>query len=83
MARGWESKSVEEQQSLAADKSSSSRPQLSPQQAARQREVENLRLARQRVVQQLAANPAPGYGRVLETALVDLDEKLRLAESQA
>jgi hypothetical protein len=54
---------------------------MSPEQAARWREAEGLRLARQRVLQQLASNPAPGHQTALQTALADLEEKLRtLAE---
>ena len=53
MARGWESKSVEAQQSEAFQKSSEPRPRMSAEAAARAREHETLRLARQRVLQQL------------------------------
>ena len=42
MARGWESKSVEAQQDEARDKSSQSRPAMSPEEAARWREEESL-----------------------------------------
>jgi hypothetical protein len=80
VARGWESKSVEEQQSEAADKSATSRPRMSPEQAAQSREIENLKLSRQRVLAQLATNPAPGHQRVLQTALADLDERLKRLE---
>jgi hypothetical protein len=82
VARGWESKSVEEQQSEAADKSTNSRPRMSLEQAARSREIESLRLSRRRVLEQLAANPAPGHLRVLQTALADLDERLQRLESK-
>jgi hypothetical protein len=77
MARGWESKSVEAQQAEASDKSVKSRPVLSPEEAARWREKENLRLSRQRVLQQMEASQNPRHREQLQEALADLDEKLK------
>ena len=76
MARGWESKSVEAQQSEAMQKSSEARPRLSPEAAARAREKETLRLARERVVQQLKKSENPRHRLLLENELADLDRKL-------
>jgi hypothetical protein len=76
VARGWESKSVEEQQSQAADAAPKSRPRMNSEQAAREREAQGLRLSRQRVLQQLAAEPAPRHQGALRSALADLDQKL-------
>ena len=76
VARGWESKSVEEQQFEAAEKATRTGPPPTRQDAMRWRKSENLRLARQRVLQQLAANPSSRYRKLLEAALADLDEKL-------
>jgi len=76
VARGWESKSVEAQQAEAGEKSVKSRPKMSPQEAAVWREKENLRLSRQRVLQQLEASQNPRHRKLLEDALADLDEKL-------
>jgi len=76
VARGWESKSVEEQQAEANDKSAKLRPAMSADKAARWREKESLRLARQRVLQQLEASQNPRHRKLLEDALADLDEKL-------
>lgn len=76
MARGWESKSVEAQQVEASDKSVKSRPAMSPEEAVRWREKENLRLCRQRVLQQLEASQNPRHREQLEKAIADLDEKL-------
>jgi hypothetical protein len=56
---------------------------MSPEQAAREREAQGLRLSRQRVLQQLAANPAPGHRSALQSALHDLDEKLRALEEKS
>jgi hypothetical protein len=77
VARGWESKSVEAQQSEAAAESTSPRLKMSPEQAARFREKENLRLARRRILQQFEASDNPRHRKILETALADLDERLR------
>ena len=76
MARGWESKSVEAQQAEANDKSANVRPAMSADEAARWREKESLRLARQRVLQQLQVSQNPRHRKLLEDALADLDEKL-------
>jgi hypothetical protein len=76
VARGWESKSVEAQQAEASDKSSKPRPPMSPEEAARWREKESLRLSRQRVLQQLDATQNPRHRKMLEDSLAALDEKL-------
>jgi len=77
MARGWESKSVEAQQEEAGAKSSrSGKRMMSAEEAALFREKENLRLARQRVLQQLEASLNPRHKKVLQDALTALDEKL-------
>lgn len=75
MARGWESKSVEEQQSEAATKPSRKQP-LSPEQAARQQQKLGLTLSRQRVLQQLGVVQNSAHRKMLESALADLDAKL-------
>ncbi len=81
VARGWESKSVEAQQAEAAEKSSQPRPRMSTHEAAVFRESENLRLARQQVLQQLQTSRNPRHRKLMEDALADLDEKLgRLAK---
>jgi hypothetical protein len=76
MARGWESKSVEEQQALAADQKKPGKPPLTPEQAARQREKQSLELSRQRVLQQLQSACNPRHRQMLEDALADLEKKL-------
>lgn len=77
MARGWESKSVEEQQAEAAEKKVRPGPPMSAAEAARQRLKDNLRLSRQRVLQQLEVSQNPRHRKVLQDALADLDEKLK------
>lgn len=80
MARGWESKSVEAQQSEAAEKSRTPRAKLTPEQAAHSREKEGLHLARQRLLQQIDASADPRYKHVLELSLAELDERIRKLE---
>ncbi len=77
MARGWESKSIEAQQAEATDKTAPSRPKLTPEDAARFRERESLRLSRQRVLQQLESSQNSRHRILLQQALDDLDQKLK------
>lgn len=75
MARGWESKSVEQQQEELGHKSAGRT--LSKEEAARFREKENLRLARNQILQQLRGNSNLRHRELLEQTLVELDRKLR------
>jgi hypothetical protein len=75
MARGWESKSVEEQQS-AASTQVESKQRLTPQQAAQKQERDAIGLSRQRVLQQLQEVQNPRHRQMLETALSELDQRL-------
>ncbi len=76
MARGWESKSVEAQQDEAGQDAPKSRIKLTPEQAARSRERENLRLSRQRVLQQVESTQNLRHRRILQDALAELDQRL-------
>ena len=75
MARGWESKSVEEQQS-AASTQVESKQRLTPQQAAQKQERDAIGLSRQRVLQQLHEVQNPRHREMLEIALSELDQRL-------
>jgi hypothetical protein len=78
MARGWESKAVEESQMEAAEERLR-RSNAIAQNAAEnslQRERESLELSRTRVMQDLAASTNPKYQALLEQSLRFLDEKL-------
>jgi len=81
VARGWESKSVEAQQAEAGEKPARSRKPMSAEEAARWRDKENLRLSRQRVLQQLQASAHPRHRKLLQDALADLEEKLSRLET--
>ena len=75
MARGWESKSVEEQQS-AASTQVEWKQRLTPQQAAHKQAREAIEMSRRRVLQQLQAVENPRHRQMLEIALAELDERL-------
>ncbi len=75
MARGWESKSVEEQQSVA-NTQVESKQRLTPQQAAQEQARMAVELSRRRVLQQLQAVQNPRHRQMLEIALSELDERL-------
>jgi vacuolar-type H+-ATPase subunit E/Vma4 len=75
VARGWESKSIEQQQE---ESRSAQSPGLSLTPA--QREAENrkqgLKLSRSRVLDQIQAAQNPHYRKILEQALSEIEEQL-------
>jgi hypothetical protein len=75
MARGWESKSVEEQQA-AANTKGELHQRLTAQQAAMKQREEALNLSRRRVLQQLQTVQNARHRQMLEAALSDLDAQL-------
>ena len=72
MARGWESKSVEEQQA-AATTNVESKQRLTLEQVAASKARQTLELCRSRIRQQMEAAQNPRYRQMLEQALADLD----------
>ena len=78
MARGWESKSVEAQIESAQLEHAPAAGRLTPEQRARQRELEGLWLSRTRVLRDLAAASHPHHREMLTTALKHLEEKIAL-----
>ena len=76
VARGWESKSVEEQQSQAASRHSPAQPPLTSAEIASQRQRQGLMLSRQHVLRQLQAAQNPRHRELLNRALADLDAQL-------
>jgi hypothetical protein len=76
MARGWESKSVADQQ---ADRETppASGGAVAPDEAARVARRRGLELARARVVADLEAAVRPAHRAMLESALRALDEQIR------
>jgi hypothetical protein len=76
MARGWESKSVEQQQQERQEQSTRARPVLSAEERERNRKREGLALSRKRLAQQLEAASNPRHRQMLAAALADLDRQL-------
>jgi len=78
MARGWESKAVEEQQTGELDRRAFQNKPLSNLDAERS----SLALQRKRIEALLASSTNPRYIDQQQKALVFLDEKLRLLNTQ-
>ncbi len=76
MARGWESKSVEQQQEEMAERKKTPGKAASPQQRERDRKRDGLRLSRQRLVQQLEVAQNPRHQEMLRQAIADLEKQL-------
>jgi hypothetical protein len=77
MARGWESKSVEDQQEAAArERATRSAPALTPEAQARAQQRETLRLSRARTLAVLQTACQPRHLALLEETLAHLDQQL-------
>ncbi len=76
MARGWESKSVEQQQEEAAAQKVS-HPPLSAEQIARENRLRGLELSRQRTLQQLQTACNSRHRQMLEAALTELENQIQ------
>ena len=76
MARGWESKSVEEQQQEAARDSKPTGPAASAEEAARRTKRDSLMLVRTGALNQLQHACAPAHRAMLEQAIAELDRQL-------
>jgi len=76
MARGWESKSVEQQQEEMLEQRKTVRPPISPEEQQRNRKREGLLLSRKRLTQQLQAAGNPRHRQILEQAIAELDNQL-------
>jgi len=73
MARGWESKSVEDQQASATAKSTVSGPELTPEERERRAKRATLALSRARILQDLQVACDTRHRAMLEKALADVD----------
>jgi hypothetical protein len=76
VARGWESKSVEQQIQSARELSNERRPRLTPEQLEIERKRDSLQLQRTRVLNQIGACTDPRYRKTLESGLEFLDSQL-------
>jgi hypothetical protein len=84
MARGWESKSIEQQQEEMAERhkaahAATSTP-ISASEQQRNRKREGLLLSRQRLTQQLQSACNPRHRQMLEQSIAELDKQLSLFE---
>jgi hypothetical protein len=76
MARGWESKSVEQQQDEMAEERKTPRAPIPPEEQKRNRERDGLLLSRERLAQQLQAAKNPRHREMLERSIAALDGQL-------
>jgi len=77
MARGWESKSVEDQVAAAeAEKQNRSKPSLSMVERERQSRREGLLLSRAKLRRDLESASDARYRAMLERALAHLDDEI-------
>jgi hypothetical protein len=77
MARGWESKSVEDQISDAeAEKAARSKPFLSPDERERQTRRQSLLLSRSQILSRLKVAGNARYRAQLDAALAHVDAQL-------
>ena len=76
MARGWESKSVEQQQEEAKSSTANKGRPLTPEQIADQQRRQGLELSRRRILQQLEVASNAQHRKMLEGALQDLNAQL-------
>src|SRR6202521_5504390 len=76
MARGWESKSVEQQQEEMSEPRKTVRAPVSSDEQQRNRKREGLLLSRKRLTQQLHAAGTPRHRQMLEQAIAELDRQL-------
>jgi hypothetical protein len=75
VARGWESKSVEDQQQDAQARATTGAA-VDPAEAARRAERATLQLSRTRALADLQHACAPAHRAMLEAAIRDLDERI-------
>ena len=80
MARGWESKGVEEQQAEHGTTAMQAKPSRSLEQIARARRLDDLKLRRRHVLRQLEAAQIARHRQLLEDTLSYLDDQIRNLE---
>ncbi len=82
MARGWESKSVEEQQNQSLQKplTQEDKDRISREKAEKMRKIQALRLNRARIKEQLDRSSSDRYKELLNRELEHLDKELSQLE---
>jgi hypothetical protein len=84
MARGWESKAVEEQRATADVKPSRKSARAGTREEQEKlRKREELELARKRTLADLAAAQNPRHRELLERTLAALEQRIQALESEA
>ena len=78
MARGWESKAVEDQIEQANERArrQESLEDLSPEEQARRERLESLRLSRARTLAQLESATRPAHRQMLQRTLRALEAEM-------
>ncbi len=76
MARGWESKSIEQQQEEMAERRRTPQAPLPADQQERNRKRDGMLLSRERLTRQLQTASNPRHRQMLEQALAELDRQL-------
>jgi hypothetical protein len=76
MARGWESKAIEQQQDEASSHSSGSKVRLTPAEQDKQRKRQGLLLSRRCTEQQLEMTQNARHREILLAALAELDAQI-------
>ena len=77
MARGWESKSVDDHVSSVESRQQSIRRELTPEEREAETKRITLTLSRTRILQDLQVVRDPRHRAMLERALADVDEQLQ------
>lgn len=77
MARGWESKSVEQQQEEARSDAGQRRTQLTAEQIAKEQRMQGIELSRKRMLQQLEVASNERHREMIEKALKELEAELK------
>jgi hypothetical protein len=84
MARGWESKSVEDQMDAAEKaRAAGAKPKLTPEEAERQSARDGLLMSRARTLNALQGACDARYRALLETTLAHVDEELKKLDAAA
>jgi len=80
MARGWESKSVEQQQEERSQHRDAARVPVSPEDQEKNRKRDGLLLSRQRLSQQLQTACNSRHRQMLEQSIAEIDRQLSSIE---
>ena len=79
MARGWESKAVEDQQNAAEERArlkQGAEEALSPEERERRERLESLQLSRARTLSQLESATRPAHREMLQRTLRALEKEM-------